>query len=841
MTLAKNADRKTLSQIRNYRRAFPFVSASICLLLTAIGASGQNTLSVTKPSGFAVSPRVTDIGDFEGQNPPTKRPHRPLPDRDNRNNQNGDDDARQNNPEPTVKAFRHAHFGGVGANGYAPPDTNIAVGPNHIVETVNVRFAIYDKNGALLVGPKSLSSLWTALGAPCATSNGGDPVVQYDKVADRWLITQLGSTSGPYSECIAVSLTSDPAGAYYLYSYSYNLTLNDYPKFGVWPTAHNSAYLATYNLFPNGTLFAGGQLCAYDRSAMLSGAAAPSSICYTIPNDGGYLPSDLDGSTAPLDGTPGYFMNFETLSSLRIYTLAPNFANPSASVLSLAPDLPVLPFTEACNGGTCIPQAGTTQQLDSLGDRLMYRLAFRMFADHEAMVVNHSVGTGSTVGVRWYELRVAPLSSTGNFSVFQQGTFSPADGTYRWMGSAAMDQAGDIAVGYSASSSSIHPAIRYTGRAPGDPAGTMGTEASLLEGSGSQISGLSRWGDYTSMRIDPRDDCTFWYANEYLPADGSYNWSTFIGSFKFPGCGAGPDFSISASPASQTVLQTASTSYTVTVTPSGGFNDTITLSASGLPAGATATFNPPTIASSGSSTMTVTTSSTPVGSYTITITGTSPTVTHSTAVTLVVNPAGDFSISATPPSQSVTAGNSVTYSVTVTPSNGFNSTVTFSVSGLPAGASASFNPQSVAGSGSSTMTVTTSAATPAGSYTLTITGSGGNRTHSTTVTLLVNASPFPDFSITASPSSRTIFRGSRTTYTVTVHAVNGFAGTVNFRVSGLPSRTSASFNPSSVTGSGSSTMTVSTSRRTPTGSFSLTITGTSGSLVHSAKVTLVMQ
>jgi hypothetical protein len=220
--------------------------------------------------------------------------------------------------------------------------------------------------------------------------------------------------------------------------------------------------------------------------------------------------------------------------------LAHIFADPSASVLSLViPTLAVAPFKEACSGGACIPQVGTTQQLDSLGDRLMYRLAFRMFADHEAMVVSHSVATGSSVGVRWYEFR-APVSSTGNFTVFQQGTFSPADGTYRWMGSAAMDQAGDIAVGYSVSSSSMQPAIRYTGRAPGDPAGTMGTEVSLLEGNGSQTSGLSRWGNYTAMRIDPIDDCTFWYANEYLEGNRPYNWSTFVGSFKFPGCSAGP-------------------------------------------------------------------------------------------------------------------------------------------------------------------------------------------------------------------------------------------------------------------------------------------------------------
>ena len=714
-----------------------FVSALGCLLVVVVGASAQNVPSITRPSAFAVSPRVVDLPDDDEKRPATEHPHHRLPDRDH--GENRDDDARQRNPEPRVKAFPRPAFNGIGANGFAPPDTNIAVGPNHIVETVNLRYAVYNKNGALLAGPKSLASLWTPLGAPCGTNSGSDPIVQYDKVADRWLITQIGSSSAPFFECIALSQTGDPTGAFFLYSYTFNSTLNDYPKFGVWPTATNGAYLATYNLFANGAVFTGGGLCAYDRSAMLAGSASPVSICYTINNDGGYLPSDLDGSTTPMDGTPGYFATFETLSSLRIYTLKPNFANPNASVLSqAAPDLAVTPFTEACAGSTCIPQAGTTQLLDSLGDRLMYRLAFRVFADHEALVVNHSVGTGTTVGVRWYELR-APVSSTGAFSVFQQGTFSPADGTYRWMGSAAMDQAGDIALGYSASSTSIHPAIRYTGRTPSDPAGTMGTEASLLEGPGSQTGGLSRWGDYTALRIDPSDDCTFWYANEYLPSNGSFNWNTFIGAFKFSGCPGGPDFSISAAPASQTVLQGNSTTYTVTVTPAGGFSGTVTLSASSLPAGASASFNPSTITTSGTATMTVTTSaSTPPGTYTLTITGTSGNLTHSTTVTLVV--AGltpDFVISASPPMRIVTRPASTSYAVMVMPVNGFSGTVSFSVSGLPSRTNANFNPSSVTGSGTSTLTVNTRFRTPRGTYVLTIRGTSGNVVHSTTVTLVV--------------------------------------------------------------------------------------------------------
>src|SRR5262249_26280272 len=207
------------------------------------------------------------------------------------------------------KTFDGIRFPGVGTNGFVPPDTNMAVGPNHILQTVNSRYAIFDKAGTLLVGPFSLSSIWEPLGVSsgCATNDAGDVVAQYDKLADRFIVTQLGGLEPPFSECIAVSQTSDPAGAYWLYSFPYGTTINDYPKFGVWPTGTNSAYLATYNLFADEATFIGAQLCAYDRSKMLSGDPSAQGICYTIDNEGGYLPADLDGSIPPLDGTPGYF------------------------------------------------------------------------------------------------------------------------------------------------------------------------------------------------------------------------------------------------------------------------------------------------------------------------------------------------------------------------------------------------------------------------------------------------------------------------------------------------------------------------------------------------------
>src|SRR3989440_648590 len=830
------------------RKLWVLLAALGCFLLAAGSASAQSSqsnLTVTYPAGFAVSPPLSQISQPALPTVQTIIPLRPRP------LAGGGALA----PSLADQALQTAlsglleledeggnpRFPGVSANGSAPPDPNIAVGPNHIVQMVNTEVAVYSKSGTIFAGyPKTIGSLFSALGGSC-TGEWGDPIVQYDKAADRWLISQLGSFSAPFAECFAVSRTNDPTGAYNLYAYSFGTNLNDYPKIGVWPTSTNSAYTATYNLFLNGGPFVGAALCAYDRAAMLAGAASPVSVCYTITNDGGYLPSDLDGSTLPPAGSSGLFLTFETLSSLRYYRLSPNFANPGSSTLSAPTDIAVASFSEACGGGTCIPQAATSQLLDSLGDRPMYRLAYRNFGDHEALVFNHSVAAGSSVGLRWYELR-SPLG--GAFTLHQQGTFAP-DSTYRWMGSAAMDQAGDIAVGYSASSSSLSPAIRYTGRTQSDALGTMRTETSLLGGSGSQTGGLSRWGDYTALRIDPSDDCTFWYTNQYQPSNGSINWATFIGTFKFTNCGGAPapDFSVSASPASQAVVQGNPASYTVTVTPSGGFNGTVSLSVSALPSGANATIKPSPVNGSGSSTLvTFKSTSTPTGSYTLTITGTStsPSLTHSTTITLVVNSAssGNFSLSASPTSRTVTAGNSTSYTATVTPSGGFTGSVSLSVSGLPSGASATFSPASIAGSGNSTMSVTTSTSTPTGSYTLTITGTSTSPslTHSTTVTLVVNS-----FSISASPSSRTVARGNSTNYTATLTPINGFNGTVTLRVRGLPLNSSASFNPSSLTGQGTSTMTVSTNASTSTGTFTVRVRGTSGSVTHSTTVQLVVQ
>lgn len=366
----------------------------------------------------------------------------------------------------------------------------------------------------------------------------------------------------------------------------------------------------------------------------------------------------------------------------------------------------------------------------------MYRLVYRNFGDHESLVVNHSIVAGTSVGVRWYELR-SPNSSP---TVYQQGTFAP-DANYRWMGSIAMGQSGDIAAGYSASNaSSLFPSIYYTGRVPADALGTMQTESLIKAGAGSQTGGLNRWGDYSAMSVDPVDDCTFWYTTEYLKANGSFNWSTHIGSFKFPSCGgpAQADFTLGASPTSQSVNPGSNASYNVTVTGLNGYGGTVSFSVSGLPVGATRTFTPATVTGSGSTTLTIATNAaTAAGTYPLVITGTDGPLTHTTNVTLTVSEPGDFAISASPPSQTVARGSTTTYIVTITPSGGFNGIVSFSVSGLPKRTSANFNPSSVTGSGTSTLTVRPNRNAPPGSYLLTITGTSGSLSHATQVGLTV--------------------------------------------------------------------------------------------------------
>jgi hypothetical protein len=427
-----------------------------------------------------------------------------------------------------------ANFAGVGqGDGYAvpdaPPDTNGAVGATQYVQWVNVAFSIFDKTtGAVLAGPTNGNVLWSGFSGRCASNNNGDPIAQYDKAAGRWVMLQPVFSS-PYKMCVAVSQTSDALGSYNRYEFDMG-TVNfpDYPKLGIWPTANNQGYFLTVNNFANGVTFKGAMLCGMDRAAMLTGAAATMQCFQLSTSFGGVLPGDFDGTVLPPSGEDESFMNFTCCSSVNFWRMHVDFANPNNTTLSGPTGVSVPSFTR----GTSVPQKNTTQKLDSLSDRMMYRLAYRNFGDHEAFVTNHSVSLNSRNAVRWYEFR-NPNSPT----LFQSGNVKNKTLFY-WMGSIAQDKMGNTAVGFSTSSANDFPGITYVGRTASDKLGKMKKHGGGLTtaGGGSQTGGLSRWGDYSAMSVDPTDDCTFYYTQEYLKTSGSFNWSTRVNAFRFNNC-----------------------------------------------------------------------------------------------------------------------------------------------------------------------------------------------------------------------------------------------------------------------------------------------------------------
>lgn len=427
----------------------------------------------------------------------------------------------------------------------APPDTNGDVGLNYYVQTVNAALQIWDKNGTSLLGPIPNNTLFTGLGGKCEDTNDGDPVVLYDQLADRWFFSQFANVftnNGPFFQCIAVSATSDPRGAWHQYEFRYpgNSILNDYGKFGVWP----DGYYATINQFKSPSFdWEGVGALAFEREKMLNGD--PARVVYVdLSNDpwGGMLPSDLDGP-APAAGTPNYFVEIQDnkfdasipQDRMRVFAFHVDWTNPTNSSFTNVGNPPVAKFSSlacAINSTPCIPQPATTRKLDALGERTMFRAQYRDFGTYASIVTNHTVNAGQKrAGVRWYEIRI----SGGTPSVYQQSTYGPGD-LQRWMGSAAMDKQGNLAIGFSRASATVYPGLGYAGRLASDPLNSLAQgEKVLKKGKGSQT-GTSRWGDYSALTVDPADGCTFWYTSEYYQPTSQYNWRTWIGKFKFPGC-----------------------------------------------------------------------------------------------------------------------------------------------------------------------------------------------------------------------------------------------------------------------------------------------------------------
>lgn len=512
---------------------------------------------------------------------------------------------------------------------FNPPDTNgdtsgDAWSYGYYVQMVNNVMSVWDYGQSnvyglwpkAVLGPIPTNTLWNGTGTECEYSNDGDPIVLYDEQADRWLITQFSLyyyPSGPFFQCIAVSKTGDPTGAYWLYQFATPVTgldydddpttamtpgykMNDYPKFGIW----QDAYYMTVNQFREGDFnWAGAGIYAFDRTTMMSGGAASylywdpfaafncsMGTYYTTESNpwcflGGMLPADNDGAWAPA-GTPGYVMMFEddawstpaytTGDDLEIYSLMMNWGG-AVGVMAWETTLGVATFdSEVCAGyqRTCIQQLGTTATVDAIADRLMARLQYRNFgpATGQSMVVNHTVDVSGAypigqAGLRWYELK----NTGGGWYVAQQGTYAP-DTHSRWMGSIAMDVQGNMALGYSISSAAMYPGIRYTGRLVGDPLNTLPQgEAIARNGGGSQTSGSgNRWGDYSAMNVASGTGCDFLYTQQYYRATHSWEWSTDIVNFGYAGFGQCFDF---AAIAPDTVIDTGPSSPTLN--PSGNF------------------------------------------------------------------------------------------------------------------------------------------------------------------------------------------------------------------------------------------------------------------------------
>ena len=434
-----------------------------------------------------------------------------------------------------------------------PPDPVGDVGMNHYVAMVNLNFAVYSKQGDLQFGPVDIGTLWQGFEVEDCTDPSGDPIVIYDEIANRWVLTQFTTRfdTGQFFNCVAVSQTQDPTGAYFLYAFSTGANFPDFPKYGLWPDAY---YITTREFAPDNSESIG--IYAVDRRQMITGKPEPRMVSFQLTEPSylvgdGLLPADLDGKRMPPSGSPEYLVGtmddgaFDRapFDGLNFFEADVDWAKPEQSTFTLTKQVPIAPYDTIFPCGPtsrdCIPQPGITdpaQFLDILSyrQRPVWRFAYRNFGTHESLVTNQSVEARPGIaGMRWWEIR-----NPSDPVLHQEGTWSPDDGIHRWMGSIAMDKQGNAALGYSVSNATdVFPGIRYAGRLASDPLGELAQgEAVLQDGSGSQLTTNSRWGDYTSMNVDPKDGCTFYYINEYYEQTELVAWQTRVGAFRFPGC-----------------------------------------------------------------------------------------------------------------------------------------------------------------------------------------------------------------------------------------------------------------------------------------------------------------
>jgi len=419
-----------------------------------------------------------------------------------------------------------------------PPDPTGDVGLDHYVQAVNTTIGIFSKSTGALVSATTFDSFFGGTGitgTPCDNDNNGDPIVLFDRYAQRWFILDFAwapsQTDGSFFS-IAVSQTADPTGAWWQYALRADTTLlADYPKAGIW---QDGIYL-TANMFTFSNVFQKAKIWALKTPEIYSGTLTVQAVTDTAWEAWSILPANARSQVPPAAGEAQYLFAFDAddwggvSDALAYWRFAVDWIVPANTVWAGPTRVPVASFYLS---GATIPQPNTSTKLDPLDSRLMFPAPYMNYLTHQAVFLCHTVSFGGLQCKRWYEVRLA----SGSCSVFQQGTYAP--GSYhRWMGSIAADRYNGVALGYSAGASTLPPSIHYAGRISFDPAGSLSQgEAVLMPGAGSQTSGIDRWGDYSTLSLDPVDDVTFWYTNEYYTAIGT-DWQTRIGAFRLPGNG----------------------------------------------------------------------------------------------------------------------------------------------------------------------------------------------------------------------------------------------------------------------------------------------------------------
>lgn len=461
-----------------------------------------------------------------------------------------------------------------------PADPVGDVGPEHYVSMANFHISIFSKQGELLTGPVPFEALFAPQGGHCGTQNAGDPIVVYDGLADRWLLSQFAA---PHHLCVAVSTGANPADTYYTYEFD-TLQFPDYFKFGVWDDGY---YMSANERFYTAY--------AFEKAAMTAGQ--PARYQKYAGGSNFLMPADHDGLRPPIDNSPHLFYTFKNGTfhggedRLELFHFAADWDDPENSDFSISQTLALTPFTYTPCGYfvlNCIPQRESSQRLDSIAEWPMFRLAYRSLPDREKMVGAFTVGGGSGeagAAVRWFELT---RRANDTWTLSQEGTHDQRDGVDRFNPSIAMDRNGSIALGYSASSRTIYPEIRYAVHDIFDPPGTMRRETIMQRGFGAQW-GSNRWGDYSAMSIDPIDGCTFFYTNQYYPAQNA-QWKVQVGTFELTSCTT-PDMLLDASPPAQTACVGQTADFEVSATRLAGFSEEIVLSAEGLPSDAQIAFS----------------------------------------------------------------------------------------------------------------------------------------------------------------------------------------------------------------------------------------------------------